>query len=145
MAAPCLVRGVAEGFERAVGAARLAGDADLASVVDELVRELNPVVAGDDLHQLLLDLLWIVGLREAEAIGEAQNVCVDHDALGDSVGGAQHDIGGFSGGSGNSEEFGHGVRHLAAEVRDDALCGTRDGLGLVVVEAGRFDLRLKRG
>jgi len=144
MTAPGLVRGVAEGFERTVGAAWLAGDADLTPVVDELMSELDPVVAGDNLHQLLFDLFGIVGLGKAEAVGEAQDVRVDDDAFCDFVGDAKNDIRGFAGGSGNGEELGHGIRHLAAEVSQQFLCGSRDGLGLVAIEAGGLDLGFER-
>ena len=103
MAAPGFVRSIAESFERAVGTARFAGDANRASVMDELVGKLDPVVAGDDLHQLLLNLFRIGGLCEAEAIGEAQNMGVDDYAFGYSVGYAKDDIGSFTGGSGNGK------------------------------------------
>lgn len=51
-------------------------------MVDELVGELYPAVAGDDFHQFLLDLLRVVALGEAEAAGEAEDVGVNDDALG---------------------------------------------------------------
>ncbi len=37
-------------FDDAVGAAGLAGDADGATVQDELVAKVDPVVFGNDLH-----------------------------------------------------------------------------------------------
>ncbi len=54
MTAPGLITGIAEWFEGAVGTAGLAGDANLAAVVDHLMGERNPVILGDDLHQVLL-------------------------------------------------------------------------------------------
>ena len=55
MRCPGFVGGVAELFQRAIGAAGLAGYADLAAVVDEFVGELDPAVAWDDLLEVLLD------------------------------------------------------------------------------------------
>ena len=54
-------------FERAAFALRLARDADLTAVVDELVRELNPASFGDDLFEVLLDFDWLGVGREFEA------------------------------------------------------------------------------
>src|SRR5947209_20069982 len=54
---PALVGGVADVFERALDATRLPRDADAASVPDQLVGEVDPLLARDDLHQILLDLL----------------------------------------------------------------------------------------
>lgn len=122
---------------------RLAGDADLSSVMDELVGELDPVVLGDDVHQLLLHLFGVGGIREAEAVGEAQDVGVDDDAFGDAVGDSEDNVGGFAGGSRDGEQFGHGFWNFAVEVLDDAPGCSGDGLGFVVIEAGGFDLCLK--
>ena len=67
MRTPRLVGGIAQRFEGAVGALRVARDAYLAAVVDELVGEGDPVVLRDDLHEVLLDLFGRRILRELEA------------------------------------------------------------------------------
>src|ERR1041384_2956210 len=57
--APGLVAGVANVFEQAVGAPGAAGDAQFASVPDNLVREQSPALARDHAHQVLFDLFRI--------------------------------------------------------------------------------------
>ena len=64
---PGFVWGVAELFERTRGALGFAGFADLTTVVDEFVRELNPLVVGYDFHQVLLNGLRSFAAGEAEA------------------------------------------------------------------------------
>ena len=59
---PGFVFGVAELLEVAAVALGLAGVADLAAMVDELVREGDPTILRDDLHQLLLDFFGGVAL-----------------------------------------------------------------------------------
>ncbi len=68
---PGLVAGVAEGFEGAVGAAGFAGQADLAAVVDELMRELDPAVLREDFDEVALDLYGLSMAGELEAAREA--------------------------------------------------------------------------
>lgn len=135
VAAPGFVGSVAEGFEGAVGTARFAGDADLASVMDEFVRELNPVILRNDLHQFLLYFFGIGRCGEAEAVGEAEHVRVNHYALGQAEGYSQHDVGGLARGAGEGEHFGHCFGNFAVEVFDEPFGRAGDGLGLVVIKA----------
>ena len=67
MATPGLITGIAEWLQSAIGAARLAGDANLAAVVDHLVGKGDPVVLRDDLHQVLLYRDWLRRLGQLEA------------------------------------------------------------------------------
>src|ERR1700728_2000469 len=53
---PGLVAGITLKLQRAVGASRFAGDANLSSVVNNLMRELNPLVLRQNLHEVLLYL-----------------------------------------------------------------------------------------
>lgn len=126
MTGPGFVGGVAKGFQRAVDAARFAGDADLAPVMDHFVGELDPVVARDDLHQLLLDFLGFVGFCEAEAFGEAKYVRVDDDAFGEAVCNSKDDVAGFARDSGESEQLSHGLWDPAAEVSNELLGSAGD-------------------
>lgn len=126
MTAPSFVGGVTEGFQRAVDAARFAGNADLAPVMDHFVGELDPVVARDDLHQLLLDFLGFFGFCEAKAFGEAKYVRVDDDAFGEAVCNSKDDVAGFAGDSGEGEQFGNGFWHFAVEVSDEFLGSAGD-------------------
>ena len=64
---------------------------------------------------------------------------VHDDAFGFAVGYAEDDAGGLAGGTGDGEEFGHGLRDFAVELLgDDAACAL-NRLGFVVIEAGGTD------
>src|SRR5260370_4585309 len=77
---------ITDGFEVAIDAAGLAGDAHAAAMPDQLVRELNPFFFGNDTYQVLLDFFGIFVLGEIEAAREANHMGVDHDAASDTVG-----------------------------------------------------------
>src|ERR1700688_2450635 len=65
-----LVLRITNGFQVAIEAARLAGNAHAATMPDELVRELNPFFLGNDAHEVLLDFLGFFVLGEIEAARE---------------------------------------------------------------------------
>lgn len=57
--APGLVAGMADIFQWTLDTIWLAGETQFTPVPDDLVREQNPAVPGNDLHQSLLDLLGL--------------------------------------------------------------------------------------
>ena len=73
---------MAELFEVTAVAFGLAGIADLAAMVDELVGEVDPAAWGDDPHQFLLDFLGRVAFGQAESAGDAEDMRVDNDSFG---------------------------------------------------------------
>src|SRR3974377_2247458 len=81
---PGFVGGVAERFDWAVDAFGLARDADGAAMMDDLVGEVDPLVARDDLHQVLLDLAGVGVLRKFEAAGDALDVRVNDNTVSDA-------------------------------------------------------------
>jgi len=141
--APGLVRGVAYIFQRAVYAFGLAGDAEFASVPDDLVGKENPFLAWDHAHQILLDFLRIVVRGQFEAAGDAVHVGVDHYAFGLFEPRAEHDVGRLAGDAGEGEEFFHVAWDLAAEIGDDLFCRTYDRSGFISEEAGGADVGLE--
>src|ERR1700735_1503603 len=90
MAAPGLIAGIAERLQGAVSATRLAGDANLAAVVDHLVRESDPVVLGNDFHQILFDWNRLGFFRKLETPGEPEYMRIHHHADGFAEGHAQY-------------------------------------------------------
>src|SRR5664279_4529175 len=134
--APRLVGGVAEVLQRTIGALGFAGDAQRATVQDDLVRETNPLVARDRLHQVLLDLLRILVFRQLQAARDALHMRVHHHAVGDPVPRSQHDVRGLAGHSGQLQEFVHGARYLAAELADQLTGGAHHRLRFVAEESG---------
>lgn len=82
---PGFVHRAAKLFQCAIHTAWLAGDADLAAVVDEFVGKLDPVVFWDYFLQVFLDVDGVGGLGEFEAAGEPKYMCVNNYAGGDAV------------------------------------------------------------
>src|SRR5687768_14142356 len=78
------LRGVGEGAQikdGALGTLGPAGNADVAPVEYEQVRELRPAVGRPDLHQCLLDLRGVAQLVEAKPSAHAAAMGIHHDAL----------------------------------------------------------------
>src|SRR5580704_14670244 len=141
--APGFIGGVAKVFEGTVEALGLTGDAELASVPDDLVGKEDPLVARDNAHQILLNFLWVVIGCEFEAPRDAVYMSVDNHAFGLFKPCAEHDVGCFAGNAGKGEKVFHVVGHLASEIGDDLFCGPHDRFGFVAEEAGGTDIRLK--
>ena len=68
---------------------------------------------------------------------------VHGDSLRQTVGGAQHHIGGLARHSGQRQQLLHGAGQLAAEPIDHELRGSPDRLRLVAEEAGRANVLLQ--
>src|SRR5579864_850775 len=75
-----LVLGVAQPFEVAIEAFWLACLADASSVPDQLVRKENPPVRGNNLHQVLLDFLWVRIPRQIQPLRKPLHVRVHNHA-----------------------------------------------------------------
>ena len=81
--APCFVGSVAQVFQGTLRALGLAGDTNGATVMNDLVGEVDPLLARNDLHQVLFDLGWGLVRRKFQTAGDALHVRVDYDAGGD--------------------------------------------------------------
>lgn len=121
--APGLIGGMAEVFEGAVDALGLAGDAEPASVPDDLVGKENPLFAWDDSHQVLFDFLRIILRGEFEAARDAVYVSVDDYSFGDLEPRTQDNVRSLAGDAGQGEEILHVAGNLAAEIGDNLLGG----------------------
>ena len=115
---PALPR--AHGEQRADAAGRPARVADLAAVEDEEVGRPRPALAGDERHELRLDLQRVVALGEAEAVRHAEDVGVHGDALVDAEGVAEDHVRGLAADAGQGDER---VHASAAPRRRDARRG----------------------
>ena len=83
-------------YQLALGAERLASSANRASVTDQRVWEMKPVLAGYDAHQILLDFYRVFIGRPAKSPGQATHVRIDCYPLDDAKSVAQHHVGGFA-------------------------------------------------
>jgi hypothetical protein len=92
-------------------------------VPNDLVSKVDPAVAGDDLHEVLLDLFGIFFARKAQPAGHAFDVGVDHDPAGDAKRRAQHYVGGFSRHAGQRDQRLHRPGNLAVVLGHQPLGG----------------------
>src|ERR1700722_1504325 len=138
-----LVPRITDPFKITLDAARLARDADAASVPDDLVREADPVFLRNDIHQVVLDFFGVFVFGKVEAIGNADDVGIDHYAGRNAERGTEHDVAGFAGDSRQSENFIHRFGDLAGEFFDDFLAGAHYGFRFVAEETGRSDVLLE--
>src|SRR3954463_12643130 len=133
---------MADVLERALDAARLASYADAAAMPDQLVGKVDPLLAWDDLHKVLLDLLRHLIAGEFKTPRETVDVGVDDDALRFLEPRTEDDVGGFAGNSGQGEELVHLLRDLAFEIFDDLARGADDRFRFVAEEAGAANIGL---
>ena len=137
-----LVLRVADPFEIAFEAFRLARLADPASVPDQLVREKNPSVLGNNLDQIPLDFLGILIPGQIEAIRNPPYMGVHDNSRRNPESTAQHYVGRLSRGAWNGKQLLHRPRDLAAEFLDEFLAGADDRFRLVAKETGRANFLL---
>ena len=129
----------------ALGAVGLAGGAAAAAVPDEEMGKEGPVLLGDDFDECLLDFDGIVLAGETQPAGEAADMGVDDDALGEVEGIAEDDVGGLSAHAGELVEMFHGPRNFAAVVFDQGGGAAADGFGLGAEESGGADEAFELG
>jgi len=123
-------------YQRALRAERLTSQANRASVINQHVGEVEPVLAGNDAHQILFDFYRVFIGRPAESPRQATHVRIDDDALDDAKSVAQHHIGGFASHTGQRYEILYPAWHFAIVIGNDTLGGGANVLRLVVVKAG---------
>jgi len=83
-------------------------------VKDEKVRELDPLRARHDLHEIALHLLGGLPPTQPQPVSETVDMGVHDDALGDAMAHAQHDIRRLSGDAREREQFLHRRGHPPA-------------------------------
>jgi hypothetical protein len=125
--------------DHAALAFRLARLAAIAPVQDQPVMRVVEVVIGDDLHQLVLDLVRGFPRCQTEPVGDAEDMGVDrHGRL--AKGHRQHHVGGLAADAGQGDQLFAGARHLAAEFGDQLFAECDDVLRLVAVKPDGLDI-----
>ena len=136
-------------MEFAVGTIGVAGHAAAAAVPDEEVAPEGPGVLGDELDEVFFDFDRVFLLGQTEALAQAGDVGVDHDAGLDAVGVAEDDVGGFASDPGEMGEGFEFAGDFASVVVDEGLGGGADIFRFVAEEAGGtdevFEVFLARG
>src|SRR5262249_41946610 len=75
---------------------RITREAAAAPMPDQQMTEKGPLVLGDELHQVFLDLFRGFLGGQVEPSGEAGDVSIDHDTAIDVESVAQNNIGSFA-------------------------------------------------
>jgi len=122
---------------------RVSSHADLAPMMDEAVRKINPFLTRHELHQIQFNLFGSLGTGQAETTGDPEYVRVYHNAGGDSIGGAEDHIGGFASHPRQAQELIHGLWYYAMKLGHDFLSGCFDVSGFVPEEARGANHRLQ--
>lgn len=121
----------------------VASGAMTAAVMDQLMTELNPARLRKELHKIAFDLDWVCLGCEVEALCDAGHMSIHNHAAGNAEGGAENDIGGLTGGSGDGEQLFDAGWNLAIVHLQNPLCGGDDVSGLVVIKAGGINVFAK--
>src|ERR1700745_2080908 len=94
--APGFVRSMADILEPAISTLGSAGNAELASMPDDLMGEECPLILRNHLHQVLFDLLRSFIPGKLKPPGNALHMGVYDYAFVLFKPGAEHDVGGFT-------------------------------------------------
>jgi hypothetical protein len=76
--------------------------------MDQPVGEVDPLAPRQQVHKIRFDPTDVIVRGQTKALGNASDVSVDDDTLGDSKPGAQHDVGSLPSNARKREEFVHG-------------------------------------
>jgi hypothetical protein len=92
---PRFIRRITKFLKRTVHTLRLPGHTNLPPVMNQLMRERNPSILRNDLHQVLLHLLRSCLLGQLQPPRQPHNMRIDHDPRGNPVPRPQHYIPGL--------------------------------------------------
>ena len=129
----------AEMEDRTAGAVGPLGLADSATMEDEKVGNEGPFLSGNDATELLLNLVLLIALREAQPVGQSGDVGVHGDPLVDAERVAEHDVGRLAPDAGKYDQRLHGSGYLPAMLLDQHFAAANDVPGPVSMEPGRVD------
>ena len=129
------VERVANRVQLAFRATRLPCYAERASMVNNLQRKLDPLLLGNDLHQILFDFHRRGLLGQVEPLRNSLHMRIHHHSGRNAVEGAEYDVGGLARGAGNGEHLIHGPGHFASEIGENLTRRANQRFRFVVEEA----------
>src|SRR3954454_16916500 len=88
---------------------------------DHAMGEIDPLVAWDHSHQILLNLAGFALRSEFQSSRDAIDMRIHDHALSFPKPGTEDDVGTFTSGSRYREELLHFIRHFPAKLADDLL------------------------
>src|SRR5271169_21777 len=139
-----LVGRITQPLEVALNAFWFARVAHPPSVPDQLVREENPPVLRNNLHQIPLNLFRVGVLRQVQSFGKPLYVRIHHHPGRDPEPGTQHHVSCLPRHARQRQQLLHRLRHFPAKLLHDFLARAHDGLRLVAKKTGRPDFLLQR-
>src|SRR5688572_28570325 len=107
------------------------------------MRELRPLLARNDLHQVLLDLDRIRLAGETEAERHARDMGVDDDALAPAERVAKDHVRRFAADARELRQLLHRARDIAAMLVDEGARHADEALRLLAEEAGALNAILQ--
>ena len=105
-------------------------------MIDEHVREIQPVRFREQFHEILLDLHRITAFSQAESGCQPRHVRIHDNANNYAIGVAKYDVCRFARNSGQSRQFVHRTWHFAVVSLDYSGSRAANVASLVAEEAG---------
>ena len=102
----------------------------------------RPAGWGERTAQLLLDYFRLVGFRDPDSVGDAQNMAIDRQSR-HAKRVAKHDVRGLPPNTGEARQGIHVRRDLAAVIAYQCLGHAHERLRLCAEESGRVNLRFE--
>lgn len=100
----------------------------------------DPVLTRHQLKKILFDFLGVDVLRQSQAPGESPHMRIDNNPFWHFVRVPQNDVGCFAPYPRKLHQRSHICWHFPAVLRHKLRTTTTQGLGLIAVEAGRFNI-----
>src|SRR5262249_16911041 len=119
--------------------------ADFAPVIDQQVREVDPVLLWHKLHQVLFDLLRLFVFCQTEQLRQARDVRVDYDSRSDAKCVAEHYVRGLASDARQLEQLVNSLRNFTAVYVEDLLTGALNRFCLVAKKAGGVNVLFELG
>src|SRR5215813_13821111 len=110
---------------------------------DYAVREVNPLITGQHLHQVLLDGFRIIVLRQFQAPRDAVDMSIYHPPFGPAIPRTEHDIGGLARSSRDSEQLRHCLWYFAVELFRNLLRRPYNRFGFIAKKSRCSNVRLE--
>ena len=110
---------------------------------NHLMGKRYPPAPGDGLHQIELDALGSVRIRQIQSPGKPENVGVYNNSFGLAERDTENDIRCLARDAGELQKVFHGIRDFPPEFVDYHSAGALNAFGLVAKEPGRPDIVLQ--
>lgn len=127
-------------LKRAIQAVRFSRVTDLSPMPDQHIAKGVPIIPGYELHQVELDLLRVIALRQSKSLRYTSHVSVHHNARVDPVRSSQDAVGSLATNAAELHEILHRLWNLPILLFRDRLAASDNALRFASEESCRSDL-----